>query len=231
MKTLKVDISFDDGHISDIKAARLMQQYGFKGTFYNTNAAIKGTIKMDPMEISREILKRGHELGGHTISHPHDIKLLDDEKLKFELENAYNGVPMVYRTYFPQGRLDKFCYPRGRHDERVRKAVADAGYLEARTTIVLKIRNESGDPYQTPTTIHMFDRAEYQGRDWYDLAVEYFDLALEESKKDDRVFFSLWGHTKELDVFGYWQKFEKLLAHMRKRLDEAGDDFVMPFEN
>lgn len=221
---LKVEISFDDGHISDIKAARLMEKYGFSGTFYNSNAQLKGTIKMEPIEISREILKRGHVIGGHTISHPSDMKLMEDEKMKFELENVYHGTPYCYGTWrdfsgFPQRTMDKFCYPRGRHDERVRKAVKDAGYLEARTTQVFRIRNTTGDPYQTPTTIHMFARSEYGEKHWFDLAVEYFDRALEESSYDRSVFFSLWGHSKELDQQeGDWERFETLLAYMRSKL-------------
>lgn len=223
---LKVEISFDDGHISDIKAARLMERYGFQGVFYNSNAELRGTIKMSPMEMSRELIKRGHILGGHTLSHPSDMKLMEDEQMKFELENVYAGTPLVFGSWknfdgFPQKTVDKFCYPRGRHDERVRKAVQAAGYKEARTTRVLQIRNDTGDPYQMPTTIHMFPRAEYEGRDWYSLAVEYFDRALEESKTDDSVFFHLWGHTKELDQQDDWERFENLLKYMREKLNGA----------
>lgn len=195
-----------------------MELYGFKGTFYNSNAELKGTIKMSPMEISREILKRGHELGGHTLSHPADIKLMPDAQLKFELENVYNGEPLIYLGHFPQGRVNKFCYPRGRHDERVREAVKAAGYLEARTTIVLKIRNHTGDPYQIPTTIQMFQRNEYEGRHWFELAKEYFLKALEESKNDESVFFSIWGHSKELDQAQEWDKFEEILGFMKEHL-------------
>lgn len=196
---MNIHISFDDAHISDLRAAKLLSKYGFRGTFYMPSCQVQGSQIMSLKEVKEGILDLGHEIGGHTVSHPMDIKLLNDADLKFEIENNKFLCEMLNKKL-----ITKFCYPRGRHDERVREAVAKAGYTEARTTIVKKIRNHTGSPLTTPTTVQMFARNEYDGRPWFEVAKEYFYLALKESETDPSVFFHIWGHTYELDRQGDW---------------------------
>jgi peptidoglycan-N-acetylglucosamine deacetylase len=216
---MKIEFSFDDGHVSDMRVAKLLSQYGFKGTFYNTNIQLNGTIKMSLKEMADTLLKEGHEIGSHTITHPMDMKGCGDEQLKFELENSKYGPEKAMSKSLAGRKITKFCYPRGRHDERVRKAVKDAGYEEARTTRVLQVQNDTGDPYQTPTTIHMFPRKEYNGVPWYDMAVKEFNRAAEIEKGGAKdVFFHVWGHSKELDAYDYWEQFEDLLRFLRTQL-------------
>lgn len=205
---MRIEISFDDCNISDLKAARLMAKHGFSGTFYMPSAQVPGTQLLTLKEIKEGIFDLGHEIGGHTVSHPMDMKLLDDAKMKFEVENNMFLCSLIMK------RLPtKFCYPRGRHDERVRAAVRAAGYLEARTTVVLKTRNDSGDPFQTPTTIHMFPREDYNGVHWLEVA-----RAALASAVDTGGFFSLWGHSKELDRQGDWEKFEEMLVILKSHV-------------
>lgn len=213
---MKVDISFDDCHVSDLRAARLLKKYGFVGTFYFPSATVPRTVKATLQEIREVIvLECGQEIGGHTVSHFMDLKeVTDDKVLKFEIENNKVAIEQMLMKQ----PVTKFCYPRGRHDERVRLAVKNAGYTEARTTKVLAIRNESGDPFQTPTTVHMFPREEYKGEDWFNVATRTFHEALNASRNDPSVFFSLWGHSVELDRQGDWEKFEQFLGFMRHEL-------------
>lgn len=223
MKPLDIRISFDDCNLGDLRAAKLLKQYGFTGTFYMPSCQVRGTQLLTLKEVFDGLLRQGMELGGHTVSHPMDMKACSNEQLKFECENnRFLCQLLTYRAANAQVPLDpnlivtKFCYPRGRHDERVRKAVAEAGYSEARTTVVRKIENESGDPLQTPTTIHMFAREEYAGEDWLDLAESYFKSAVElHASGKQGIFFSLWGHTKELTEHAEWGKFEEILKFMR----------------
>jgi peptidoglycan/xylan/chitin deacetylase (PgdA/CDA1 family) len=181
---MNTEISFDDCNVSDIKAAKILTKYGFKGTFYMPSNQVKGTQLLSLKEVFKDIIGLGHEIGGHTVSHPMDMKLLTDEQLKFEIENNKFLCELLMKRH-----VTKFCYPRGRHDERVRAAVKAAGYKEARTTEVLQTRNVSDDPFQTPTTVHMFQRDEYNGLHWFDMAKSYFMKA----KHFDETF-SLWTH-------------------------------------
>lgn len=214
---MRIEFSFDDGHPSDVRAANLLSKYGFVGTFYWPGS--NGSMPvMSPEEVKRFIVDAGHEVGGHTTTHPNDLKLLDDQTLAFEIGNNALAV-----GFFFNGRKlpARFCYPRGRHDERVRAAVAAAGFTEARTTIVGMTRNLSGDPLRTPTSVHMAERAEYNGVGWPRYAREMFQRALAE-RDDPEVFFSLWGHSWELDRDGTWDEFEALLQHIRSTLDAIG---------
>ncbi len=203
---LKIDISFDDGLVGDLRAAKLLTQYGFTGTFY-----IPNNCQLSPREV-KEIVNMGHEVGGHTVSHPMDMKLLDDKQLAFEIGNN-----MAWLEHLSGKPVTKFCYPRGRHDQRVRDAVKSYGYKEARTTQVMKGVNESGDPYQTPTTIHMYPRDEYNEKNWFHMAEDCLRVSIwRRDTTTDPCFFSLWGHTNELDRFGYWQSFEEILDVMQQ---------------
>lgn len=218
---LDIRISFDDCNLGDLRAAKLLKQYGFTATFYMPSTGVRGTQLMTLKEVKEGILDLGHEIGGHTVSHPMDMKACSNEQLKFECENnRFLCQLLSYRA--GRGDVTKFCYPRGRHDERVRAAVKAAGYLEARTTRVLKIENDTGDPFQTPTTIHMFAREEYEGQDWLELAKRYFNSAMElHSQGREGTFFSLWGHTKELTEHADWGRFEELLKYMRQVVDKS----------
>lgn len=207
---VKTIISFDDGHVSDMRAARLLHDHFFKGVFYLPSAKAGNVIPMTLQEVKTGIVDLGHEIGGHTVTHPMDMKLLSDDDLGFEIVNNRQMIMGMFKQ-----QATKFCYPRGRHDERVREAVKAAGYAEARTTRVLEITNSLMDPYQTPTTIHMFQREEYKGRHWLELAEEYYLKALNASRTDETVFFSIWGHTKELDAQNDWERFEGFLKFMR----------------
>lgn len=209
---MQIVISFDDGLTSDIRAAKLLHKYGFKATFYITSAQIRGTSQLSLKEIKDGILAYGHELGGHTVSHPMDIKLLPPDKLKFEIENNKLMIEMLLE----KKPITKFCYPRGRHNEEVHAAVKAAGYKEARTTIVMETCNYSQDPFRTPTSVHMFPREEYKGRHWLEVGKELFMKAKNSPVRIPEQFFSLWGHTNELDRNDDWGNFEALLAFMNE---------------
>lgn len=218
---LNVQISFDDGNESDIRAARLLKHYGFVGTFYIPSNEVAKTKLLDLKDIHEIIVNEcGQEIGGHTVNHPMDMKLLDEKQLQFEIGNNKKLCEML----LAKKPITKFCYPRGRHNELVREWVYKMGYKEARTTRVLQIENDTKDPFQTPTTIHMYPRDEYEGKDWFDLAREYFDKALEASKSSDEVFFSLWGHTTELNRIEFgWEKFEEMLKIMKEKLSTGAN--------
>ena len=83
---------------------------------------------MDDGQI-REWLAEGHEIGSHTLTHPH-LPALSREQARAEifdsrkrLEDRF-GVPVRH-----------FCYPYGDQDEAVRELVGEAGYLSAPTVV------------------------------------------------------------------------------------------------
>jgi peptidoglycan/xylan/chitin deacetylase (PgdA/CDA1 family) len=80
-----------------------------------------------PMSINQvmELSRRGHEIGSHTITHP-ILPQLDDDQLKNELERSAERLREWTGT-----DVIGFCYPNGDLDERVERAVLDAGYQYA----------------------------------------------------------------------------------------------------
>jgi peptidoglycan/xylan/chitin deacetylase (PgdA/CDA1 family) len=119
---------------------------------------------------------------------------------KYELE-VITGKPVL-----------SFCYPRGRFDENVKKAVQDAGYVEARTTRIMQTF-ESSDPYEKDTTIHMNPRDEYQGKHWLEVAK---DMLTMNDGTGVINYFHVWGHSWEIDKNHEWHNFETLLEILSK---------------
>ncbi len=83
---------------------------------------------MDASQI-RDWLAAGHEIGSHTLTHPHLTRLSPNvarEEIfasKKKLEDLF-GRP-----------VEHFCYPYGDYNEAVRELVAEAGYRTACTTV------------------------------------------------------------------------------------------------
>ncbi|KPL01892.1 MAG: hypothetical protein AMK75_03585 [Planctomycetes bacterium SM23_65] len=62
-----VSLTFDDGHESQLRMAiPAMDRIKIKGTFYLNPT---GEKRLDEMTPWREIARRGHEIGNHTLSH------------------------------------------------------------------------------------------------------------------------------------------------------------------
>lgn len=73
-----VSITFDDGRDSQATAARVMATYGLKGTFFINSGTIgmPGYLTYADLE---SMTAAGHEIGGHTLTHPHLASLPRDE--------------------------------------------------------------------------------------------------------------------------------------------------------
>lgn len=196
----KVITSWDDGKIEDLKIAELLCKYKIPAIFY-----IPTTTELKPEQIKG--ISQDFEIGAHTWSHPSDMKLLNDRDLEWEIrENKILLENIIGRP------ITKFCYPRGRHDARVRKAVADAGFTEGRTTIIGWTETPA-DPFQMHTTVHVYQRSEYNGVPWEEYARRKFLEA-----QSGGGYFHLWGHSYEVARDGNWEKLEELFKWINENL-------------
>lgn len=194
-----VEISVDDGGKSDMRLARLLERIGLRATFF-----IPSNCSLDRNEI-RELSKI-HTIGGHTVTHPADLKQLSDEDLWFEVKENRR----MLKTLTGQ-KIEKFCYPRGRHDNRVRDVVKSAGYKTARTTVVGYF-SEPKDPLQMHTSAQVFNRREYNNFSWQ----EYVPYMLYKASEADRGYFHLWLHSSDLDQnYGWWTDIADLFAFIK----------------
>ena len=199
MKKIEIQLSFDDGRMEDLGLYVLLCKYNLPTTFYIP------TITKLPPEIIKCISER-FEIGGHTLSHPEDLQRLDDSQLDREIASNKRWLEKITGK-----EITKFCYPSGRYNKRVIEAVKNAGFKEARTTLVLHTEFPE-NPFETHTTIHIRpDRKEYHGTNWLDVAKNYFDEVMAKGGR-----YELWGHSREIDLFGLWREFGELLEYISK---------------
>lgn len=207
MKVFNLFFSFDDGYKEDLRVAELLEKYGFTGTFF-----ISTKTELSEKEILRLAAK--HKIGGHTVTHPMDLKLVDDERLKFELEDNREWLQGL--TGQPIG---EFCYPRGRYDDRVIEAVKRAGFNTARTTEVEVYKYNFADPFRIPTTAHIYNRFEYDGVPWQEMARRLFQKAIDAEKESGNGYYHLWGHSKiEIERYNWWEDFDSLLKYIHENI-------------
>ncbi len=104
--SMKIALTFDDGphpHQTE-RILDTLDQYGIKATFF-----MVGVNVQNYPEAARDVLKRGHEVGNHTFSHPLVAKL-DQGALEREmgacedvLEELCEYRPHLFRP--PEGAL------------------------------------------------------------------------------------------------------------------------------
>ncbi len=190
------NISIDDGGYLDLKVATLLDKYKLKGLFYIPNCC-------DLTNEEINTIARKHDIGGHTVTHPSDLKLLSPEQLNFEInENKRWLQSILLRS------VDYFCYPRGRYNDKVIMEVINAGYKGARTTVINSIAHPHA-LFAIETTAHVCPiRPEYKesGKTWLQHTREHLEKVIQYGGR-----FELWGHSEEIDRFDQWQEFEEAL--------------------
>jgi len=197
-----IETSWDDGTRQDLKIAKLLEKYNLTGTFY-----IPTSCELTPHEIKK--LSTKHTIGGHTISHPKDMKLLSDEDQWIEIYNNKKWLEKIIGK-----KITKFCYPSGRFNDKTVELVKKAGYKEARTTKILNTKKPK-DKFRIEATIHAYPfRTEYNKRAWLWHARNNFVEA-----KANNGYFHLWGHSWEVTKWEQWKKLEELLKYISDNKD------------
>lgn len=208
------ETSWDDGWAEDVRLAEMLKFYGIIGTFF-----IPTKCELSDDEIKK--IAEFHIIGGHTVSHPQDLKLLSDEDLKSEIVNNREWLQDLTGQ-----EIQDFCYPRGRHDERVRTAAKHAGYRTGRTTL---IGWTSVPPklFERHTTVHTYNRKEHEGVRWQDYARQKWHEAIAEAHSGGLGYYHLWGHSAlELQKNDWWNDLEDLLIFIKKEI--ANDKGLSP---
>jgi len=190
---LQFDSSWDDGASDDVRIARLLRRHKLPGTFY-----IPSICDLSALEIMMELTE--FDIGGHTVNHPEDLKLLDEDQLLYEIEENKRWLESITGK-----EITKFAYPGGRYNDETINILRKCGFTEGRTTLVLK--TEARDAFRHDTTIHVYPRREYQDLPWIDIAKFW---AKEVSQKGG--YFHIWGHSADLNRFKYWDQLDEFFG-------------------
>lgn len=78
-----VSLTFDDGFSGQAPAAQILSAAGLKGTFY-LNSGLLDEAGSLTLRQAKDVALAGHEIGGHTFSHP-DIDTLSLDEAKREI--------------------------------------------------------------------------------------------------------------------------------------------------
>lgn len=199
-KNLIIISSWDDGKIEDLQIIELLKKYQLSGIFFLSNVGLELSIKQIK-EISKDF-----EIGGHTVSHPPDLKLLSERQLREEIK-----VNKVFLEEIIGKELKWFCYPKGRYNQLAIDILKECGYKYARTTLVGNT-DFSKDDYRITTSVHVYPhRKEYEGQNWLDYAKKQFDIA-----KEKKGVFHVWGHGWEVERYSLWKELEELFIYINK---------------
>lgn len=133
-----VSLTFDDGLRCQFeRAVPIMDRHGFVGTFFlvantdpiHTDAHVhpnwhKTTWSEADQGFLRSMIRRGHEIGAHSVSHRRPE--LDDDP-KGEAEKSKKWIEERLGVEIPS-----YCYPFYHLTEPIKKAVIGAGFQQAR---------------------------------------------------------------------------------------------------
>lgn len=222
-----VTTSWDDGQRHDLRLAEILRSREVRGTFYIPICPYLGRPALSHAEL-RELSSEGFEIGAHGVSHKHLWKLPPDE-LAEEINPCKPILEDIVGT-----EIRMFCYPRGRYDANVVRALKEAGYWGARTVRMLSTRLEF-DPFEMPTTIQISQhfRSTYLKNlarsrtleglqvcltnltklgNWLELGKSLFDSVLQNGG-----VWHLYGHSQEIEDLGLWKDLEEILDYVGKR--------------
>lgn len=123
-----VTFSFDDSWASQYaNALPILQSAGIKGTFYLTTEPVLGGWSgyMTPTQIV-DIGNKGHEIAGHTVTHPH-LPALSSSQITSEIVNS-----KTYLQNLTGKSVTTFAYPYGEFNATAKSLVQTSGYTSAR---------------------------------------------------------------------------------------------------
>ena len=211
--------SYDDAVTQDIRLIDLFNKYGLKGTFNlnsdllgKTNELIREGVTVSHNKIAPSDIRRayeGHEIAGHTRTHPM-LPTLDDDSIVSQVEED-----RLRLSELAGYEVVGFAYPGGgvNFDERV------ADVIKRRTGIKYCRTTVSSHSFDTQSNLYVFKPTVYHHGEWdklFELGEKFLSL-----DTDDTKIFYVWGHAYEFDIHNTWDRFEEFCRMMSGRGDIA----------
>ncbi len=137
----RITLTFDDGYQNVFRyALEPLASNGFRAIQYLVAARLGLTndwdvrigeaseALMDETEV-REWLAAGHEIGSHTLTHPH-LTQVSAQQARTEIQDSKKHLEDTFGVL-----VRHFCYPYGDWNPAIRDMVMEAGYASASTTL------------------------------------------------------------------------------------------------
>ena len=193
-------MSYDDGRIQDRRLVKLFNQYGIRGTFHLNSGLFQDERRIEPEEIPE--LYRGHEVSGHTVTHP-TIARCPLPEVAFEVLNDRQALEQW--TGYPVRGLS---YPNGSVDKEIEELLPMCGIRYSRVVGNSESFELPENPYRWMATCHHNHRLLELGEQF---------LALH--KTQYLYLMYVWGHSYEFDNDGNWELIETFCRQMSGKPD------------
>ena len=131
-----VSLTFDDGFADQLNAVPLLAKHDMRATFYIIDGSVRYPAYLTWPQI-RSIARAGHEIGGHTSSHPRLTELSADRQRKEICDSRATLLEAGFE-------VTSFAYPYGDTSPAVAAVVESCGYNTGRDVSGL-INGESCD--------------------------------------------------------------------------------------
>jgi peptidoglycan/xylan/chitin deacetylase (PgdA/CDA1 family) len=119
-----VSLTFDDGNADQLNAAQILNNNGLKGTFFITSGVI-GTPNYMTVANLQGLAAAGHEIAGHTVTHPDLTALPVDEATRQVCNDRVNLTNWGFR-------VTSFAYPFAAENATTEGIARNCGYNSAR---------------------------------------------------------------------------------------------------
>jgi peptidoglycan/xylan/chitin deacetylase (PgdA/CDA1 family) len=155
--TLVVSLTFDDTFAPQLEAATMLEARGLRGTFYvnsprlHDGSANGASSLYMSVQSALELQARGHEIGGHTLSHPLLSTLPESERIREIAGDRAQllGLGLAARSVaYPSGDAETASDPAlGRS---VLDVARTSGYSSGRDTNGFSLNNCNARPEPLP---------------------------------------------------------------------------------
>ncbi|RQD76129.1 MAG: LysM peptidoglycan-binding domain-containing protein [Candidatus Syntrophonatronum acetioxidans] len=125
-KSKQIALTFDSGWLYEetLPLLKVLDQQGVKATFFPRALWVYNKDKPASSypDLAREIVKRGHTMGNHSLTHP-DMRNLSEKEIRYEIKESTAIIKNItgVRPYL-------FRPPYGAYDPRVLKILGEEGY-------------------------------------------------------------------------------------------------------
>jgi peptidoglycan/xylan/chitin deacetylase (PgdA/CDA1 family) len=119
-----VSLTFDDGNADQLNAAQIMNNYGLDGTFYIPSGFINNPSYLTLANL-QGLAASGHEIAGHTVTHPDLVTLPSDEATRQVCNDRVNLTNWGFA-------VTSFAYPFASSNATTEGIVKNCGYNSAR---------------------------------------------------------------------------------------------------